>query len=135
MTETGYVGREHRNVGFGEALRLGFSNYALFRGRSSRGAFWFWVLGTAIVSVILSGIDYALFGSSQPGFLGGIWSLAILVPNIAVAARRLHDVNHSGWWLLLVLTGIGILLLLFWYVQPGQAQTNDFGPDVEAGKG
>nr|WP_272209989.1 DUF805 domain-containing protein [Marinicella sp. W31]MDC2875839.1 DUF805 domain-containing protein [Marinicella sp. W31] len=135
MTDTTIVGREHRNVGFAEAFRLGFSNYALFHGRSSRGALWFWVLATWIVSVIVSGVDYALFGSSQPGILSGIWSLAILVPSYAVGARRLHDINRSGWWQLLVISVIGIIVLIYWYCQPGQAQTNDFGPDVEAGKG
>ena len=134
MTDTSAMGRQHRNVAFMEAFKLGFSNYALFRGRSSRGAFWFWVLATWIVSVILSGIDYGLLGSAQPGVLSGLWSLVVLVPSYAVGARRLHDINRSGWWQFLVLTLVGALVLIYWYCQPGQAETNDYGPDAETGK-
>ncbi|TPW31143.1 DUF805 domain-containing protein [Martelella alba] len=122
-------------MGFQDAFKLVFSNYANFRDRSSRGAFWYWVLASWIVSVILSMIDYGLLGASDNvGILGGIWSLAIIVPNIAIGARRLHDINRTGWWQLLALTVIGSLVLIYWFCQPGQAEANRFGPDREAGR-
>ncbi|WP_210245218.1 DUF805 domain-containing protein [Martelella alba] len=135
MSDTTPSGRAHRVVGFQDAFKLVFSNYANFRDRSSRGAFWYWVLASWIVSVILSMIDYGLLGASDNvGILGGIWSLAIIVPNIAIGARRLHDINRTGWWQLLALTVIGSLVLIYWFCQPGQAEANRFGPDREAGR-
>jgi uncharacterized membrane protein YhaH (DUF805 family) len=129
---TSIVGRDHRNVGFVEAFQLTFKNYALFSGRSSRGAFWFWVLWTIIISGVLGGVDSALFG--KVGYLQGLWNLATLIPSIAISARRLHDVGRSGWWQLIGFTVIGLFVLLYWYCKPGQEQTNDFGADVEAGR-
>ena len=134
MTDTSIVGREHREVGFVEALKLAFSNYVLFSGRSSRGAFWFWILWTLIISIVLSGIDSALFGGAKVGYLGGIWNLVTFIPGIAIGARRLHDINRTGWWQLIGITVIGVFVLIYWFCKPGQAQTNDFGPDVEAGR-
>ena len=66
--------------------------------------------------------------------LNTLYSLAVLIPGIALSVRRLHDVGKLGWWFLIALTIIGILLLIYWYVQPGQREENQFGPDVEAGK-
>lgn len=134
MSNSSIIGREHRNVGFVEALQLFFRNYALFSGRSSRGAFWFWILWSLIISIVLSGLDMMLFGSSGVGYLGGIWNLVTIIPGLAIGARRLHDVNHSGWWQLIGITVIGLLVLIYWFCKPGQEQTNDFGADVEAGK-
>ncbi|WP_180898057.1 DUF805 domain-containing protein [Martelella soudanensis] len=134
MSDSSIIGRDHRNVGFVEALQLAFRNYFLFSGRSSRGAFWFWVLWTLIISIVLSAVDSILFGSARVGFFGGIWNLVTFIPGIAIGARRLHDVNRSGWWQLIGITVIGLLVLLYWFVKPGQEQTNDFGPDAEAGR-
>lgn len=58
-----------------------------------------------------------------------VLSLAFLIPNFAVSARRLHDVGRSGWWQLLYITIIGALVLLFWYVQPSEEGRNDYGED------
>ena len=50
--------------------------------------------------------------------IGGLVSLALLLPGLAVGTRRLHDIGKSGWWQLILLTGIGLLLLIYWWVQP-----------------
>jgi uncharacterized membrane protein YhaH (DUF805 family) len=103
-----------------EWMLLPLKRYADFSGRSRRKEFWMWVLFTAIVTIVLSLIDSALgLGGrttadsvSGPGSLNysagihggvltGLFSLAILVPNIAVAVRRLHDTNRTGWWILM----------------------------------
>ncbi|WP_045684148.1 DUF805 domain-containing protein [Martelella endophytica] len=133
MTDTSATDRSQREVGFQEAFSLYFRNYVQFSGRSSRGAFWYWVLWTIIISVVLSTVDYFLFGA-QKGVFQGLWGLITLIPGIALNTRRLHDLNHSGWWQLLFLTVIGAILLLYWYCLPGKAGENDYGPDVEAGK-
>ena len=81
--------------------------------------------------VLFSGAVAAMNGT---GPLAIVFSLATLIPNLAVAIRRLHDVGRSGWWLLIMFTIVGILVLLYWYVQPGQRSENKFGPDKEAGR-
>ena len=58
--------------------------------------------------------------------MNSIFNLATLLHGLAVSVRRLHDVNRSGWWLLLILTGVGILALLYWAVQPSIDEDNNF---------
>ena len=59
--------------------------------------------------------------------INGIASLALLLPALAVGARRLHDIGRTGWWQLLLLSGIGFLVLLYWWVQPGEGAGNIYG--------
>lgn len=77
-----------------------------------------------IISIVLYGIGMAI-GIGQA--LEGIYSLAVLVPSIAVATRRLHDTNRSGWWQLIALTVIGIIPLIIFYAQDSDAGSNQFG--------
>lgn len=117
-------------MGFQDAVREGLANYARFSGRSSRPAFWWWVLAVLLVNAVAAVIDRVLFGGGPDAaqLVGALVSLALLLPNIAVAVRRLHDVGRSGWWLLLSLIPlIGFLVLLYWYVQPGEPGENRFG--------
>jgi len=126
-----------RMVSFSEALPLYFKNYVNFQGRSSRGAYWWATLALILVSIGLAIVDSIVFSSftiEGTGPLGALFSLATIIPGIAIGVRRLHDVGRSGWWLLIYFTIIGILLILFWSVQPGQRQDNPFGPDKEAGR-
>ena len=55
------------------------------------------------------------------------------LPSLGLNVRRLHDINQSGWWLLIAFTGIGVLLLLYWAIQPGTAGANQYGADPKAG--
>jgi uncharacterized membrane protein YhaH (DUF805 family) len=110
-----------------------FKNYATFKGRASRSEFWFFYLFQIIVMVVLSiimGIG-ADSGSATIAMLGGglygIFSLAIFLPTLAVFVRRLHDVNRSGWWLLINFTIIGIFVLLYWYCKAGDNNENNYG--------
>lgn len=106
-------------------------NYVTFSGRARRKEYWMFVLFNIIVSVILGIVDYLLFGGS--GMLGIIYSLAILLPSVAVLVRRLHDTNRSGWWVLIILIPIiGSLVLLVFAVLEGEKETNRFGPDPKA---
>ena len=120
---------------FGESVRTVFSKYADFNGRAARSEYWWFTLFAIIANIILNILDTAVFGTTMAseagnvGIFSALFSLAIVIPSIAVAARRLHDVNRSGWWLLLYLTGIGVLLLLYWYVQRGTTGSNEYGPD------
>jgi uncharacterized membrane protein YhaH (DUF805 family) len=115
----------------GSAVRTVFSKYATFSGRASRSEFWWWVLFGVIVALVAAAIDYALgFGASRHGGgpVSAIWSLAILLPGLAVTVRRLHDIGRSGWWYFIVLIPlIGALILLYWLVQPSEPGANRFG--------
>lgn len=113
--------------------------YATFSGRSRRKEYWLFVLLVFVVSLILSAIDAAIGTSSSAGtgLLSGIFSLAVLIPSLAVLVRRLHDTDRSGWWALLLLLPIigGLILLIFALLDstPGQ---NRFGtnPKGEAAR-
>ena len=122
-------------MGFGEAIQSGFRNYVGFSGRAPRSEYWYWTLFVILMSIVASVLDVAIFPFHQVSPLNTIVSLILLLPGIAVSARRLHDMDHTGWWLLIVLTGIGGLILLIWFCFKGTEGPNRFGPDPLAGHG
>ena len=98
-------------------------NYVNFQGRATRKEFWYAFLFNAIICFILS-----LFGKVGM-YLSGAWSLAILLPFLGVGARRLHDINKSGWLVLLSLIPIvGIIVLIIWWAKEGDPNENQYGP-------
>ena len=102
--------------------------YADFNGRAPRSEYWWWVLAYAIV-YIAAAIIGGILGKIGM-FLPLLVALAVIVPTLAVGVRRLHDVDKSGWWLLIGLVPfVGGLILLYFFVQRGTAGTNQFGPD------
>jgi uncharacterized membrane protein YhaH (DUF805 family) len=112
---------------FQDSIRTVLSKYATFTGRAERPEYWWWVLGVLIAAGVASLLDGMIFGSDT-AILGGLLSLAIIVPNIAVGVRRLHDTDRSGWWLLLTLIPvIGLLVLIWFMIQPGTPGANRFG--------
>jgi uncharacterized membrane protein YhaH (DUF805 family) len=117
-------------MNFVEAIKSGFSHYVTFSGRACRSEYWFWVLFALIGGAVTAGLDAAIFGY-RPGVspFNGIFDLVIFLPGIAVAARRLHDIDRTAWWLLIALTGIGAILLVVWYCFKGTSGPNQFGPD------
>lgn len=105
--------------------------YAVFSGRSRRKEYWLFVLFNVIFTFVLGFID-GLAGlvdsTSGYGPLGGLYTLAILIPSIAVGVRRLHDTDRSGWWLLIALVPlIGALVLLVFLASDSQAGSNRYG--------
>lgn len=103
--------------------------YAVFDGRAGRQEFWFFFLFNLIVVIVLGFIDKML-GSA--GFLGLIYALAVLLPNIGVSIRRLHDTNRSGWWLLLsFIPLIGAIVLLVFMALEGTPGANQYGEGPE----
>lgn len=120
-------------MGFGEAIQSGFSNYVNFRGRSARSEYWYWILFAVILSAIAQFVDY-LIGGSRFGALSVLVGLALILPDIAVGVRRLHDRDKSGWFLLLSLIPlIGSIILLVWFCQRGTVGPNRFGEDPLGG--
>ena len=82
----------------------------------------------SIVDFVILDVNAFSIDPNEPiGWFGTLWSLFLLVPGIAVGARRLHDVNRSGWWQLLYLTVIGIFLLLFWFCTKSDQGENSYG--------
>ena len=120
----------HREVGMGEAARLFWSNYAAFEGRSNRGEYWWWALAAFFINMALTAVDMAVLGSSfgDVAVLSSLWALVTFLPNWALCVRRLHDINRSGWWLLLSLIPVvGIIVLLVWMATRGDGHRNRFG--------
>lgn len=101
------------------------NKYAKFDGRARRQEYWMFVLFNFIAIVIVSLID-ALLGL---GFLGLIYMLAVLVPSIAVAIRRLHDIGKPGWWILIGFVPIVGLVLIYFLVLDSAAGDNEYGPN------
>ena len=124
----------HRKVSFTQSWVLFFRNYAKFTGRSSRSAYWFWVLWSVIITLVIEILRASIGGEVSPvDIIDIVWSLAIIVPGFALWSRRLHDVGRSGWWQLIVLTIVGIIPLFIWLVRAGDSDTNKYGDNVEQG--
>ena len=115
-------------MNFVEAISSGFSNYVNFSGRAQRSAYWWWSLFEIVVLVAAQILDGIILGPGAVA-LYAISALVLLLPSIAVGVRRLHDLDRTGWWLLLVFTGIGGILLLIWFCMKGTTGANRFGPD------
>ncbi|WP_074218317.1 DUF805 domain-containing protein [Rhodovulum sp. ES.010] len=121
------------------AVRTVLSKYATFSGRAARPEYWWWVLFFVLVLFVTQLIDAALLvpllgleavgESGPPRPLSVLVSLGLILPNIAVGVRRLHDLDRTGWWLLIGLIPIlGTLVLIYFFVQRGSEGTNRFGP-------
>ena len=107
--------------------------YMDFSGRAHRTEFWMFVLFSVIITIALSVIGYVVMGSNGQSALSGIYGLAVLLPSLGVEVRRLHDTNHTGWWILIGLVPlIGSLVLLYFLVQDSDAGDNQYGPNPKA---
>lgn len=126
---------------FGESIKTCFSKYVTFSGRAQRSEFWWWMLFTWVTSMVLSGLDSVLFGtvttydggfeaSTNTPVLSGIFSLAVLLPSLSVAVRRLHDTDRTGWWYWIILVPlVGFILLIVWFATKGTDGPNRYGQD------
>jgi uncharacterized membrane protein YhaH (DUF805 family) len=110
--------------------------YADFNGRARRTEYWMFTLVSVIVGLVLGLVDEVVFvgpGLSTTGWLHTIYSVAVLVPTLAVSARRLHDTGRSGWWLLIGLIPlIGVVVLIVFFALEGRRSCNAYGPDPKA---
>lgn len=103
-----------------------YREYANFEGRARRKEYWYFVLFYAIINVALSVVDVVI----GMQILSTIFALVSLVPSFAVGARRLHDINKSGWWQLIgIIPVIGWIVLIWFFAQKGTDGVNRFGPD------
>jgi len=105
--------------------------YTVFSGRAQRAEYWYFILFNMLVGIALSIVDQAT-GTFDPetgaGLLGGLYSLGVLLPGIAVAVRRLHDTGRSGWWMFILLIPIiGWIALFIFMVQDSDTGGNEYG--------
>ena len=111
-------------------------NYAVFSGRARRKEYWMFVLFSIIFSIVLTIIDVVtgLYSKTYDiGLLTTIYSLAVLVPTLAVSVRRLHDTNRSGWWYFIALVPLaGAIILLVFFAMNSQPGDNQYGPNPKA---
>ena len=117
---------------FVEAMR----KYAVFKGRARRKEYWWFLLVYILVSVVLTVLD-GIIGQydaqSGMGLLSGLFALGTFLPALAVAVRRLHDTDRSGWWVLITLVPlVGLLVFVFFMARSGTAGDNRFGTDPKA---
>ena len=110
-------------VSFPEAVTLGFKRYVVFTGRSTRAEFWWWTSFVVVVALVFSLVS---------PLIQWAFEIATLIPGISLGVRRLHDINRSGWWMLLSLGFmffIPIIFLLILAAVPGNKGPNRYGPE------
>jgi uncharacterized membrane protein YhaH (DUF805 family) len=132
-----------------EWMLLPLKRYAQFSGRSRRKEYWMYTLFIILAGIVLSIVDSILGlgghavltsetspsgafygGLVNRGLLSNLFTLATFIPGLAVAVRRLHDTNRSGWWFLLVFIPlIGAIVLLIWFCTAGTPGPNNYGND------
>lgn len=109
--------------------------YATFGGRARRAEFWWFAVFYGLALVAATILDVTIFGfegigNSGLGLFGGLTGLAFLLPNLGVSVRRMHDLDRSGWWLLVGLIPlIGGIILFIWFCSRGTPGPNRFGND------
>ncbi len=107
--------------------RAVLENYANFSGRDNKAQFWWFILGVAIIAVVLN-----ILGEASPLFatLSVLFTIAVLLPSIGATTRRLHDTGRSGWWQVIQLIPFaGLALIIYFTVQPSNPGLNAYGPE------
>ncbi len=105
--------------------------YAVFAGRARRKQYWMFVLISAVVVLVLGFVN-GLTGADVPT-IPLLYTLAVVLPGLAVTVRRLHDTDSSGWWLLILLVPIvGAIVFLVFMATPGSETANRFGARPKA---
>jgi len=118
---------------FTQAVSSAFSNYVNFSGRAPRSEYWYFALFLFVMGVVTSFADLAVFEDSEWSPLNTLFSLATFLPSLAMCIRRLHDIDRTGWWVLIAFTIIGLILLIVWACTRGTVGPNRFGSDPLAG--
>ena len=105
-----------------------FKKYAVFKGRASRSEYWYFVLFNIIISIILL-VICKLIGD-QKNILRTVYGLAVMLPGIGLAMRRMHDINKSGWWILINLIPLlGLIWFIVFACRDSQPGDNKYGPN------
>ena len=124
-------------MNFVEAVKSYFINWIDFKSRSSRSEFWWaWIFLLVVQNFTQVIVDYILGIVFSQNAILIVTVISILVMQIficiataSIIVRRLHDVNKSGWWYLIVFTVIGVIPIIFWFCSKGTEGGNRFGND------
>ncbi len=113
-------------MNFPDAVKSAFQNYGNFQDRASRSEFWYWILFYLSARLCAAAFDLYVIGVNPGEVISGpaeaLVGLALLVPLISVSVRRVHDVDHSGWWV------ATIVMAIYWAFIKGDESINRFGP-------
>jgi len=112
-------------MGFQEAIKTAYNKYGDFRGTATKSEFWWFALYIFIADILIYSLDSIIFGADGLGYgpLSSLFTIAHIIPNLSLGARRLHDIRRSGWWQLISLTIIGNIFLIYWWIQPSLKNT------------
>lgn len=110
-----------------EAVKKVLNNYANFKGRARRSEFWWWQLSVILMYFVAITLDMVLFQS--PGVLTLLLGLGLIIPNLAVSFRRLHDTDKTAWWIFISIIPLGGFVLLYFFVSDTKNADNDYGPN------
>lgn len=111
-----------REVSFGDAIRMAFNKYCVFSGRASRSEFWWWSLFIMLIATAAYIID-------SDGYVAALCNLAILLPSLGLACRRLHDIGRAAGWIFInLIPVVGGIIFLVWSLTPSEPRPNRFGP-------
>ena len=125
------TGRPAQMMGFMDAVKNAImNNYANFSGRASRSELWWFSLFNFLISIPVAMIDLIIGIEVVPGYgpFGSILILALLLPNMGLVVRRLHDTGRSGWWYFIALVPcVGFIILLVFLIIDGEPHPNQYG--------
>jgi uncharacterized membrane protein YhaH (DUF805 family) len=116
-------------MNIGQAITSCMGKYATFSGRATRSEFWWFYLFLILMSWGGTVVGSAVYGpenltANAPAI---IVNLVFAVPFFSAGARRLHDIGKSGWWQLILLTGIGFILLIIWWAVDTKSENDRYG--------
>ena len=116
-----------------ESIKTCLTKFATFDGRASRSEYWWFQLFYVIVVIVAVILDGVLVGGNveAAGALEIVSQLILILPSLAVTARRLHDVDRSGWWMLVGITIVGLIPLIIWFLAPGTGKKNKYGNPIK----
>jgi len=116
-------------MNFQDAVKSGFKNWLNFSDRASRSEFWYWFLFSLLLS-ISAGMVISILGLPGDDLLENLLLVVLFIPNLSIAVRRLHDIDKSGWWYLIIFIPlIGFFIWLYWACVQGTNGPNRFGAD------
>ena len=119
-----------KQVSFGDAVKRALTvNYCNFEGRSSRSEFWWFYLFNVIISTVFQFLLGMTDNSNLIMILFSLVGLALLLPGLGLAVRRLHDIGKSGWWIFINLIPIaGWIIFIVWMAKESEMTPNQYGP-------
>lgn len=128
---TGYATQPEQMMTCPEAICHCLRKHVQFDGRARRSEYWWIMVFQGSVNYGIVFVTWGLgFSEFATNVLSGMFVLAMTLPGVSVAVRRLHDVNRSGWWVLIPVTIVGLIPYLYWICMEGVREPNGYGPPM-----